>query len=168
MEFGQVEQRVCGAGGGGAVNVQDSSTENKPACGKREEGGRERRGGREEEEEGKQPLNGDRRGKESPFQWNKKNCAMSTRSAQRLLEISAFSGSIFSPPPPRLLSRGSSHSATIRAVIWRPDVQGDARATHEWIRHALPIGESLSRFSKPGLRPVCVCGVDVCAQSRCH
>lgn len=133
----------------------------------KKEGERGGEGGREEEEEGKQPLNGDRRGKESPFQWNKKNCAMSTRSAQRLLEISAFSGSIFSPPP-RLLSRGSSHSATIRAVIWRPDVQGDARATHEWIRHALPIGESLSRFSKPGLRPVCVCGVDVCAQSRCH
>lgn len=46
--------------GGGAVNVQDSSTENKPAWGKRERRREKGRGGREEEE-GKEPFNGDRR-----------------------------------------------------------------------------------------------------------
>lgn len=63
--------------GGGAVNVQDSSTENKPAF------GREREGGRKGEEGGRRrkgkSLSTGTEGKESQFQWNK-NCAISIRT----------------------------------------------------------------------------------------
>lgn len=69
-------------------------------------------------------------------------------------------GSIF-----LLLSGGSSHSGTVRAVV-SDLLCRDASAGDEWIRPALPIGEHIPHFSSPGLRPVCVYGVDVCAQLR--
>lgn len=68
--------------GGGALNVQDSSTENKPAWGKREKKGERQRGRREGggKERAWLSLSGDIREK-TPVQLNK-NCAIFTRTAR--------------------------------------------------------------------------------------
>lgn len=125
--------------------------------GKREEGGRNGRGG--DGGGGRETaLQRGPKGKESPFQWNK-NCAISTRSARRLWKCPRVQGTRVHPPPSFSSQTVSSDSGTIRASIWRPDVHRDAREP-VMSGSVMPCPSANTSHIFPGLRPVCVDGID--------
>lgn len=111
-----------------------------------------------EEEEGKQPFNGDRRGKSLRFNGIKTaQFLQGARAASGNVRVFREPGSI--PPPSFSPQTVSSDSGTIRASIWRPDVHRDAREP-VMSGSVMPCPSANTSHIFPGLRPVCVDGID--------
>lgn len=156
MEFGQVVQCVLlSLREAGRLMSKSLPPKINLREGKREEGGRNGRGGDGGGGREPAPQRGPK-GKESPFQWNK-NCAMSTRSARRLWKRPRVQGTrvhFFSLSPSFSSQTVSSDSGTVRAGIWRPDVQRDAREP-VLSGSVMPCPSANTSHIFPGLRGRC-------------
>lgn len=115
-----------------------------------------------EEEEGKQPFNGDRRGKSLRFNGIKTaQFLRGARAASGNVRVFREPGSISTTPTSSSFSSQtvSSDSGPIRASIRRPDVHRDAREP-VMSGSVMPCPSANTSHIFPGLRPVCVDGID--------